>query len=173
MLIENHLNLLFDHFPGGITRSPNIKAKMNEVYGKSICKISLSDDGTLEAEYCDEFKPPSIRQVYGFFHVTRLDLYRDSVHQKFLKKMVGDYKFSRQYDDQLAVTIPAVMEDGSKAWDLQKNGIHLGLHHNTYIDGKEKGKYLSYFNFWQNDGKKEWIAARNLCDGLVSKSSER
>jgi hypothetical protein len=156
MLIDNKLNLLFDHFPGGITRTPSIKTKMNEVYGKSICKISLTDEGSLEAEYCDESKSPSI----------------NALHQAFLKKMVGDYKFSRQFDDQLAVTIPAVIEDGSKAWDLQQHGIHLGLHHNTYIDGKEKGKYFSYFNFWQNDGKKRWAAARNLCDGLVTKSWE-
>jgi len=168
VFIENDLNLMFDHFPGGLTRLPEVKTKMMGAYGKSICKISLNkEDGTLEPEFCKEGKKPSVRQVYGFNHITRLDMYRKESHQKFLKSLVSDYKFSRKWDDQLAVTVPAVMEDPKKVRDHRLMGVVLGLHHNTFIDGKDRGKYLSYTNWWANIGKTNWTVARSMCDGLV------
>jgi hypothetical protein len=168
VFIENDLNLMFDHFPGGLTRLPAIKDKMVDAYGKSICKVTLNkDDGSLEADMCKEGTKPSIRQVYGFNHITRLDMYRNETHQKFLKSMVSDYKFSRRWDDQLAVTVPAVMEDPKKARDSRAMGVVLGLHHNTFIDGKERGEYYSYLNWWTNVGKTNWTVARSMCDGLV------
>lgn len=168
VFIENDLNLMFDHFPGGVTRLPEIKEKMINAYGKSICKVSLSkEDGSLEAEMCKEGTKPSIRQVFGFNHITRLDIYRNETHQKFLKSMVSDYKFSRRWDDQLAVTVPAVIENPKKARDSRAMGVVLGLHHNTFIDGKERGKYYSYLNWWSNVGKTNWTVARSMCDGLV------
>eukprot|EP00979_Chaetoceros_neogracilis_P007861 scaffold1698_cov279-Chaetoceros_neogracile.AAC.20 len=167
VFIENDLNLMFDHFPGGLTRMNEIKLKMMDAYGTAICRVSLNLNGTLEADICGPDTNPSIRQVYGFHHITRLDMYRNETHQKFLKSMVSDYKFSRRWDDQLAVTVPAVIEDSSKTWDHRAHGVHLGLHHNTMIDGKERGEYYSYLNWWANMGKKNWTVARAMCDGLV------
>lgn len=167
VFIENDLNLMFDHFPGGLTRLKEVKQKMMDAYGKAICRVSLTEEGTLKGDICEEKTNPSIRQVYGFHHITRLDMYRKDEHQKFLKSMVSDYKFSRRWDDQLAVTVPAVMEDESKVWDHRAHGVHLGLHHNTMIDGKERGKYYSYLNWFSNIGRKNWTVARAMCDGLV------
>lgn len=36
-------------------------------------------------------------------------LYRKPIHQQFLKEFTGDYRFSRQFDDQAAVTIVAIL----------------------------------------------------------------
>eukprot|EP00558_Chaetoceros_sp_UNC1202_P002233 CAMPEP_0197259100 /NCGR_PEP_ID=MMETSP1429-20130617/83345_1 /TAXON_ID=49237 /ORGANISM="Chaetoceros sp., Strain UNC1202" /LENGTH=353 /DNA_ID=CAMNT_0042723299 /DNA_START=32 /DNA_END=1093 /DNA_ORIENTATION=- len=168
MFIENELNLMFDHFPGGFTRNEILKEKMMSAYGKSLCKVSMTEMGLLEPTWCREQDlKPSVRQVYGFNHITRLDVYRSEKHQKFLKTLVSDYRFSRRWDDQLAVTVPAVMEDPEKAWDMRKHGIHLGLHHNTMIDGKEKGTHLSYVKWWTHTGKKKWAVGRAMCDGLI------
>ena len=167
VFIENELNLMFDHFPGGLTRLIEIKEKMIQAYGKAICRVSLTEEGTLKGDICGEKTVPSIRQIYGFHHITRLDMYRKDQHQKFLKSMVSDYKFSRRWDDQLAVTVPAVMEDESKVWDHRSHGVNLGLHHNTMIDGKERGKYYSYLNWFANIGRKNWTVAHAMCDGLI------
>ncbi len=168
IFIENDLNLMFNHFPGGLTRLPELKGKMISAYGKSICRISLGENGDLHPDLCRDIDvKPSIRQVFGFNHITRLDMYRNETHLKFLESLVSQYKFTRQFDDQLGVTLPAVMEDPSKCWDMYSHGIKLGIHHNTYIDGKKQGKYLSYLNFWVNVAKKNWTAGRALCDGLV------
>jgi len=51
-----------------------------------------------------------VDQVGGFFHVTNLDVYREDSHQKFLKELVGDYRFNRRWDDQLAVTVIPAMK---------------------------------------------------------------
>ena len=76
VFIENDLNLMFDHFPGGMTRIPEVKDKMMQAYGKSLCRVSLLDDGSLEGEICKEDTNPTIRQVYGFHHITRLEMYK-------------------------------------------------------------------------------------------------
>jgi len=168
VFIENDLNLMFDAFPGGLTRLPEFKVKMQETYGTSICKVSLTKDGTLTPEMCkEEDVLPSVRQICGFHHITRLDMYRSEKHQKFLKGLVSDYKFSRKWDDQLAVTIPAVMEDPKKAWDHQAHGVFLGIQHNSLMDGKERAEYISYLNWWNIVGKSKWTVGRAMCDGLV------
>ncbi len=171
VMVENDLILMYDQFPGGYVRGEVLKQKMMKAYDKVVCKIDLnSDRGILTTEYCtDEKQPPSIRQVYGFHHITNLDIYRKEVHQKFLKELINNgYRFSRLWDDQLAVTLPAVMEDPSRCWDYRINGLHMGIHHSGRIDGKEHPKYLSYLNFWANTGKYDWPAARAMCDGLVT-----
>lgn len=171
VMVENDLILMYDQFPGGYVRGEVLQQKMMKAYDKVVCKVDLnSEKGILTTEYCaDENQLPSIRQVYGFHHITNLDIYRKEVHQKFLKELINNgYRFSRLWDDQLAVTLPAVMEDPSRCWDYRINGLHMGIHHSGRIDGKEHPKYLSYLNFWANTGKYGWPAARAMCDGLVT-----
>ena len=168
IFIENNLNLMFDKWPGGMTRLEELKGKMEDAYGRGICRVSMDDKGVLFPDYCREDQvKPTIRQVYGFHHITRLDMYRNETHLNFLKSLVTKFKFQRQFDDQLSVTLPALFEDPSKCWDMQSHGFVPGLHHNTFIDGKKRAKYLSYLNFWSQEGKQNWTAGRALCDGLI------
>ena len=168
VFIENDLNLMFDHYPGGLTRLPPMYFKQMDAYGTAICKITQKKDGSLEGELCiKEAQMPSLRQVYGFHHITRLDMYRNETHQKFLKSLVSDYKFSRQYDDQLAVTLPAVIHDGSKAKEHQSLGVHLGLHHNTMIDGKNRSHPYGFMGYWSTHLKYNWTVARGMCDNYI------
>ncbi len=171
VMIENDLILLFDHFPGGFVRGEVLKQKMLSAYDEVVCGVSLDEaKGILQKEECQsEDQIPSIHQAYGFHHITNLDVYRKERHQRFLKAMItNDYKFSRLWDDQLAVTFPAVMEDPSRCWDYQTHGLDVGIHHNGRVDGKRHPKYLSYLNYWAHDGKYKWPAARAMCDGLVT-----
>ena len=171
MMIENDLVLLFDHFPGGYVRGEMLKKKMMSSYNEVVCGVSLDEDkGILIKEKCEkEDQLPSIHQVYGFHHITNLDVYRKERHQRFLKELItNEYKFSRLWDDQLAVTFPAVMEDPSRCWDYQSHGLNVSIHHNGRVDGKKHPKFLSYLNYWANDGKYLWPAGRAMCDGLVT-----
>ena len=173
VMIDNDLILMYDQFPGGYVRGDVLKQKIKTAYGNDdvVCNVVLDEEkGILKKEYCEtDDMVPSIKQVYGFHHITNLDVYRQENHQRFLKEMINNgYRFSRLWDDQLAVTLPAVMEDPSRCWDYRIHGLDMGIHHNGRIDGKEHPKYLSYLNFWAHDGKYKWPAARAMCDGLVT-----
>ena len=58
----------------------------------------------------EEDSNPTVQQIGGFNHITNLDVYRKEIHQKFLLNLVGDDKFSRKWNDQLGVTLPALFE---------------------------------------------------------------
>jgi hypothetical protein len=176
VMIENDLILMYDQFPGGYVRGDVLKQKIKTGYNlkndsEVICDVQLDEEkGILKPTFCKNDKEvPSIKQVYGFHHITNLDVYRQEKHQRFLKELINnDYKFSRLWDDQLAVTLPAVMENPSKCWDYRLHGLHMGVRHNGRVDGKEHPKHLSYLNYWAHNGKYEWPAARAMCDGLVT-----
>jgi len=170
LMVENDLVLMYDQFPGGVSRGQVLKDKMINTYNRSVCKIYLEQEkGYLAVEECDEERIPAVRQVYGFHHITNLEVYRKPIHQKFLKAVItNDYKFSRLWDDQLAVTVPAVMEDPKRAWDYRIHGLNAGIHHNGRVDGKEKPQYINYINAWVHGHKKNWTAGRAMCDGLVA-----
>ncbi len=68
-----------------------------------------------------------LKQIAGNHHISNLETYRKPVHQQFLKDFVGDYRFARQFDDQIAITIPAVMEGRKKAWHERSHGLVLKI----------------------------------------------
>jgi hypothetical protein len=110
---------------------------------------------------------PRIGLVHGFMHITNLDFYRNATNLRFLELLVGDHRFSRQADDQLAVTAPVALVAPERAWDMRRNGLNLGIHHNGQLDGKEKNTVQGYNVFWEKEGKKKWAVARDMCDNLV------
>jgi hypothetical protein len=105
--------------------------------------------------------------VHGFMHVTSLNFYRRETNLRFLELMVGDFRFSREWDDQLAVTVPAAMLAPGRVRDLRSNGFDLGIHHNGRLDGKERNVATRYTVFWKKQGRKNWAAAREMCDAVV------
>eukprot|EP00979_Chaetoceros_neogracilis_P016974 scaffold10167_cov275-Chaetoceros_neogracile.AAC.6 len=93
--------------------------------------IHLPCEMECHPEYCkDMTEKPKIE-------ISRLEI-PNPMYERYEGRII-DYEFSRRWDDQLAVTVPAVIEDSSKTWDHRAHGVHLGLHHNTMIDGKERG----------------------------------
>jgi len=136
MMVENDLNLLFSGFPYGQTKNVKIKEKMEKAYNKSICRVyNKNADGSLNPRMCKDDKDYfELGQVAGNHHISNLETYRKPIHQNFLKDFVGDYKFARQFDDQIAITIPAVMEDGKKAWHERSRGLVLKIAHHGMFD---------------------------------------
>lgn len=152
IMVERGLILLYAAFPYGRLRNNLVvDGKMKNVYNKSICLIqSTKEQLTLYPHFCDSPKvknmKPALGQIGGFHHITSLDVYRKPIHQQFLKDFVGDYRFSRKYDDQIAVTIPAIMEQDAMEPGIPRiaeergNFANLTLHisHHGRFDGKRE-----------------------------------
>lgn len=167
LMIENDLVLMADNFPQGSAPHPSMKDKMERVYNRSICSLHLSDEGRFRPKECKPDEQPRIGLVHGFMHVTNLEFYRSPANLRFLEILVSDHRFSRQFDDQLAVTAPAALVAPDRAWDMRRNGLNLGIHHNGQLDGKEKNIAQGYTTFWEKEGKKKWNVGSEICDNLV------
>jgi len=141
-MVEDDLIILYSSFPYGQFKNTVVKDKMNKHYNKSICQISKCQGSGLCPKFCEPSMNFRVKQIGGYHHITNLDVYRKPVHQQFLKDFVGIHRFSREMDDQIAVTIPALMEqsmrndgklgvvNGQVAYDLNL----MIAHHGHYDD---------------------------------------
>ena len=172
-MVDHDLVILFDAFGYGRTRGKELKQKMEYAYNSSICSVNLnSENGHLQVEACGADEEPYIDQIGGFNHITNLDIYRKKVHQKFLLNMVGDYKFSRKWDDQLGVTVPALFESAERCWDARANGFDFGILHHYRIDAKDymfvdDKRTTNEDLYWGFNVSKTWEAGRLMCDHLI------
>jgi hypothetical protein len=171
VMIENNLTVLYDNFPAGSTKGLDLKAKMTKAYGRSICGIWETDDGHWFTRGCRPEHVSWVVQIHGFHHITNLDVYRSERHQKFLQLMVSDYRFSRKWDDQLGVTIPAAFEAPERAWDLRKHNMTWMIRHNGEYDGKDAYKIKSWSKWWHTESN--WTSGKLLCDDCMSNEGEK
>ena len=163
---RNDLVLLFDKFPAGRANGVEFVNKTMEAFGHRVCEIAMKN-GKLYAVtgYCKRAK--FLRQVYGFFHVTDLDFYRSEPVTKWLKIMIGDSKFSRMYDDQIGVTMPAAYYAGNRSWDMRHHGLHMSVMHNFVMDGNDDERTGSYFRFWEHEAEETFPEAYGHCKIVV------
>merc|ERR1719223_203044 len=170
VVIENDLVILFDTFAYGKTKNPKFKQKMQDIYDYAICSVDLGPTGHLVAHKCGPGENVKVNQIGGYNHITNLDIYRKDIHQKFLSNMVGDYRFSRQWDDQLGVTIPAIVEAPERSWDARGNGITLGIRHHGMLDGRERRQYRNKKVDWKKGIAPKWEAGRIMCNDIMTSS---
>jgi hypothetical protein len=113
-----------------------------KAFNRTLHGTRLDKNGRLIASYGYEGPEKAcnphrcdIVQVHGFFHVTDLDFYRSPKHIAcWYGAMIEDGKFSRTWDDQLAVMVPAAMTAPERAMDTVTAGLPLGvLYKNGYI----------------------------------------
>jgi hypothetical protein len=160
---RNDLVILFSQFPAGRANGLEWIPKINKAFGKNICEISMRN-GTLHAFEGRCNRARFLRQIYGFFHVTDLDFYRSDKVIAWQKIMIGDSKFSRLYDDQVAVTIPAAILAGNRSWHMRYFGVNLSIAHNFRMDGRKDEKIGSFKNFWKQHGKTRFPEAYGKCE---------
>lgn len=163
-MIQHNLTIMYDNFPAGGTKGLDLKDKMMRAYGYAICGIWEKEDGTWFTRKCQEVDVAWVNHVHGFHHVTNLNVYRSNVHMNFLKLMVGDYRFSRKWDDQLGVTVPAAFEAPERVWDMRKHNMTRNIRHNGEYDGKVKFKVKNPIVWWRTEGRVNWTEGRILCD---------
>ncbi len=163
ILRRHSLILLFDNFPMGRATGSEWVGRTKLAFGKSICTISMKN-GTLHAnkESCKYAR--LLRQVHGFFHVTDLDFYRSDPVMNWQRIMIGDSKFSRMYDDQMAVTMPAAVLAGNRSWNMRHFGFNLSVVHNFKMDGRKSEKVGPFKTFWQRQGRQRFPEAYGKCD---------
>lgn len=161
-MARNRLAILFDHFPQGNAKGDEWGQRFLDAFGKTICKVDMVA-GHLVAYPGDDClgKKLTIKQVHGFFHVTNLDFYRSEPAMKWAHIMVGKSKFSRMFDDQIGVTMPAAVLAGKHSWDMRSHGINLGVLHSYKLDGQEQ--FGGFLNFWKTKGEETFPEAYGQC----------
>ena len=85
--------------------------------------------------------------------------------------MIGGKRFSREWDDQLAVTVPAAMEAPERSWDMRAHGLHLEVWHNGNIDGKLQERPMppddNFVPYWNETGRGRWSFGSGVCESYV------
>ena len=148
MFIRNQLVLLFAHFPQGSSSGEQVQDRVHRAFGARICQVRLLR-GQLNATRCENDHRRSIKLVHGFMHVTNLEFFRTEPVRKWTDAWISDNAFSRKFDDQAAVTIPAALLAPDKAWDMWSHGMSLNVMHNGAVDGRYRLQGLpSYLKYW-------------------------
>ncbi|CAJ1948505.1 unnamed protein product [Cylindrotheca closterium] len=160
-MVAHDLVVLFAHHGGGRARPQEVD-KTHEVYGKSFCDLSLTKDGffhSVMSKACHE----RYAAIHGFFHITNLDFYRtDEVHQ-WLTTFRHDCFLCREYDDQVAVTVPAAVLAPNRSKDMRKSGLILNNYHNSMIDGQIKSVPAGFKMYWRKIGAFNFTEADGFC----------
>jgi tellurite resistance protein len=166
LMVRNDLAILFANFPQGSTSGSDLRERIVEAYNDTLCSLKLKG-GRLLAKGGHCLKP-NIPQVHGFFHVTNLDFYRSPENLRWADIMIGDTKFSRRWDDQLAVTVPAAMRAPERSWEMEANGVKLDVWHNGMLDGKTNWKGGGYQKWWQKESAESFPEAVETCKSLIT-----
>ncbi|CAJ1956075.1 unnamed protein product [Cylindrotheca closterium] len=178
-MVEEDLVIFYDNFPAGFCKSGGIIEKMQLAYNKTYCYIHRvhvfkgNQTGKFVVRPCKKNKKGNyvldkFGLVHGMMHITNMDIYRKPVHMEFQRLLTqhNTHPFSREWDDQIAVTVPAAFENPDKAWDMRMHGYNMSIHHNGKLDGKQKAKKWKYTTWWKYY-KDEFPVAREMCDHLV------
>jgi hypothetical protein len=165
-MIRHKLKLFFDHFPGGSSKGPALQKKMIQAYNTSLCALKLAN-GRLHPIFghCDS---PNIQQIHGFFHITDLDFYRNAENLRWFDIMIGHSKFSRQWDDQLAVTVPAAMRAANESGSMNHHGVVLDIYHNQQFDGQRRWRGGGgYVHWYKQRSAIDFPESIDTCQALV------
>ena len=164
----------FAAFPYGRTHNQRLIHKMNLVYNHSICNAFLNKQtGRLSSKPCSIDSKINLAQIGGFHHITDLHVFRKPIHQQFLKEFVGDYKYSRKYDDQIAVTVVGLMEQFLSKESNERFLIHqrstnvtLKIAHHCKFDNTERSpcKAKRIYNKLYKEDNTENAKLKDRCD---------
>jgi len=168
--MERHdLALLFDHFPQGRARGYEFPRLTKQVFDREICGIRKRN-GTLVAldGNCKNRRKTSLHNVHGFFHVSSLDFYRSEAVARWSKAMIGDHKFSRLFDDQIGITIPAAVLAGNRSREMGSIGIYPRVYHNYFLDGRKSNWRGAFTNWWQRNAEEIFPEASGTCEITIA-----
>jgi hypothetical protein len=84
---------------------------------------------------------------------------------------IGDSKFSRNFDDQVAVMVPPAMMAPGKVMALEISGLKLEIMHNGLIMGKRQWEGGGFKKFFKTEGVTKFQEAQEVCRSLVRVSS--
>ncbi|KAL7469734.1 hypothetical protein ACHAXS_010000 [Conticribra weissflogii] len=144
-LINNNLVLFAARFGGGkFGREEEHHRRIFQSFQTTICE-AYEEEGVphvvskLGGKECFDKK---IVNVHGYFHLTNLDFYRSNIVANWAKNWIGDCYLCRNFDDQAAVTVPALILAPQKLWTMDAHNFSLGVFHNCEMDNKKVGGFL-------------------------------
>jgi len=134
VFLRNQLKMFFAHFPQGKSAGIDLRDKIVEAFNETLCLVKMKNGHFFaRGGTCLKVVIPNI---HGFFYVADLDFYRQPEILHWFDVLIGDSKFSRRWDDQLAVTVPAAMRAQNLTWEMEAIGVINDVWHNQYFDGK-------------------------------------
>lgn len=178
-MVEENLILLYHTFPARFGKSQKVIESMEVAYDQALCYIHNTNEfkgnntGKFVVRYCtprekEDLSLTKIGLVHGMMHITNLDVYRKPRHLKFNQALVQQKRipYSREWDDRIAVTVPAAMEDPERAWEMRMNGFDIAIHHNGRVDGK--GNLAKTFNAWWQRFNRTFPVGRDMCSHVLT-----
>jgi hypothetical protein len=170
MIQKGMVLLMANYAQGNTLGDTGVQQKLLQVYNKTLCLATLVESGVLRATYgtAENCGQTHVQQVHGFFHVTNLDFYRLPQNLYWYNVQIGDSKFSRVWDDQLAVVVPAAMLAPGRAAEMERVGLDLQVFHNGKIMGKRPSKGGGYKAFWRNEGATKFPEAQEKCGSYIT-----
>ena len=160
--IEHKLAIFFDNFGAGTTPGgfPEFKQRFMTAFNRTISDIEL-----VEGHLTSQNNTGPVRQIHGFMHMTDLEFFRSEPVMHWARTLIGDEFLSRRFDDQLAVTAPAVVLAPERAWDMRANGVTLNVFHNGLLDGKERAPAYNFMAYWNDKGGKDVMpGSKETCE---------
>ena len=163
-MARNNLVLLQGN-DGGNTRGwTGVQHRIFGVYNKTLCGMQMDQNTkTYRPVYggggCLD---RGVLQTHGYFHVIDLDFYRLPINLEWSNAMMNGTRFSRLWDDQLAVKVPAAMLAPDRMMDMVQSGLNLGvMHHGRVMQGKlYPGRYTVY---WRKEAGEQFPDAKVKC----------
>ena len=162
-MIRHDYKILFDHFPMGYSDGDEFQDRFVRAFNRTLCRVQMNGDGTLRAVggYDYPCRRTHVGQIHGFFHITDLKFYRSEPVMNWNRILIGKAKFSRRFDDQIAVTAPAAILAPNKSREMESAGLKLDVFHNYKLDGKEQ--VGGFIKWWSVNGKSNFPRAYGKC----------
>ena len=82
---------------------------------------------------------------------------------KWHRAMIGETKFSRLFDDQIGITIPAAVLASNRSRDMSSMGVYPRVYHNYFLDGRNDNWRGSFINWWNRNGETIFPEASGQC----------
>ena len=164
LAMNQSMAIFFMNYPQG--RAKIVQPRIYEAFGTYVCEAKLKR-GHLDARLSDDNNNihasclgAQLWTVHGFFHVTSLDFFRQPKVLHWAETLIGDCFLCRSFDDQAAVTVPALVLAPDRSWDMYSLDVKLGIVHNNLIDGKNKQKTGGFFRYWNRQIKRKKVFER-------------
>ena len=162
-MAQNNWTLLYEKFVNKLAEEelPEFDDRVFQSFGKYLCSIESgnNNNGSMVVDMKDNltdcYPKRKVRKVHGFFHIVDLNVYLNSRALEWYDNFIGETKFSRRWDDQLAVTIPGAMLNPQGCFTMRSKGLGLDVLHNGFGWGWGK-KSIWFHRYW-----KEIIMPRN------------
>ena len=167
--VREDMAIFYANFPMGFARGEAWNQRIADAFNQTACRILFNNAGGHIYAKEGTCKSPQLAQIHGFMHITKLEFFRSEPVMNWFQIMIGNEKFSRKYDDQIAVTVPSAILAPHRSLRMWDRGVYLNVYHNTYRYIPDQRKCdINFVKFWSLHGNTSFPEAFGVCDVLVA-----